>query len=186
MQSMRYTERKEWNYSPDVFNAADTRTALKINAEYTRKMSPNRPIPTFLEVDRAGQRYDDLWHMPVGDRTVFSREIEMPVIIKSERPDWRLTKVGIVPQQKQKVYMSNLLLQEVDWFPVRGDFMVHNGYRHMIIKVVLEPEAYWHQTNVWMYVTCETIIPADGDSRPLFTGAKVVPSELSAPRLAEV
>lgn len=176
---MRFTERKEWNYDPDIFNAADTRTALKINAEYTRRHSPNRPLPMFLEVDRAGQRYDELWHMPVSERTVFSRELTMPVILKQERPDWRLTKVGIVPQQKQKVYMSNLLLQEVDWFPVRGDFMVHNGYRHMIINVVMEPEAYWQQTNVWMYLLCETIIPADGDARPLFTGATPVPSERS-------
>ena len=90
-----------------------------------------------MEVDRSSAKVDALWHVPLDDRTVFSRVFEMPVIIQFEKPDWRLTRVGIVPQQKTVVWMANSVLQEVDWFPMRGDMMFYNGYRHMIVNVVL-------------------------------------------------
>jgi hypothetical protein len=171
-----FDQRKEWHYDPEQYRLADTQTALGIHAEYIRVCSP-RPYPKFYEVDRRSEKYDDLWHVPLDERTVFSRVIEMPVIIKAERPDWRLTRVGIAPQQKYKVWMANLLLQQYEYFPMRGDIMYFNGYRNMIINVVLEPESYWHQTNVWLGLVCETIIPADGDARPLINPGDPPPAE---------
>jgi hypothetical protein len=161
-----FDQRKEWHYDPEMFRLNETQTALMIHAEYVKAMSP-KPYPKFYEVDRRSEKVDDLWHVSLDERTVFARVIEMPVIINAERPDWRLTRVGLAPQQKYKVWMANLLLQAVDWFPQRGDLMYYNGYRNMIINVVLEPMAYWQQTNVWLGLICETIIPADGDARPL-------------------
>ena len=174
---MKFTERKEWLYDPMVFGRKDVQTALKIHREATFKHSA-RPFPTFMEVDRRSAKYDQLWHVPLDDRTQFSRILEIAAINTFERPDWRLTKVGIVPQRKDKFTMSNLLLQEADYFPVRGDMVFWNGYRYMIINVVLEPNGYWQQTNVWMGLVCECVIPPEGDARPLL--------DLSKPPLAEV
>lgn len=101
----------------------------------------------------------------------------MPVIIQAEKPDWRLTRVGIVPQQRYKVWMGNLLLEKAEWFPMRGDIMYYNGYRNMIINVVLEPTSYWQQTNVWLGLVCETCIAADGDARPLIDPGNPPPAE---------
>jgi len=56
--------------------------------------------------------------------------------------------------------------------------MYWNGYRHMILNVVLAPESYWQQTNVWLGLVCETIIPAEGDARPLVDIGTPVPREL--------
>ena len=173
---MKFTERIEWVYDPELFGLADTQQALRFYAEFVTRMSP-RPYPKFFEVDRRSTRYDDLWHVSLDDRTVFSRVTEMPVIIQAERPDWRLTRVGIVPQQKHKVWMGNLLLQKADWFPMRGDFMYFNGYRHMLINVVLEPNAFWGQSNVWTGLLVETVIPADGDARPLVNPGVPPPAE---------
>lgn len=179
---MRFKERKQWLYDPEVFTRADTATALKIHAEYVKKSSPSNPLPRFFEVNRADEVFDTLWHEPNQERTPFNREFEMPVIVTAERPDWRLTKIGLVPQQKLKVWMANLLLQEADWWPERGDFMFFNGYRHMIVNVVLEPSAFWQQTNVWLGLQCETVIPADGDARPVTNPAVPVPRELAQTR----
>lgn len=175
---MKFTERKDWQYDPDIFTLHDTQTALSIQAEFVRRHSPNRPLPTFMEVDRRSAQIDALWHVPLNDRTVFSRVFQMPVLVNKERPDWRLTRVGLVPLQKHKITMANLILQEMDWFPLRGDMMFFGGYRHMIINVVLEPEAFWQQTNVWLGLQCETVIPADGDARPVLNQAVAVPREL--------
>jgi hypothetical protein len=173
-----FTERKQWVYDQKNFALHDVQTALAIHAEYVRAYSPIPP-PTFFEVDRGSRKYDPLWHVPLTDRTVFSRQItDLPAILQKERPDWRLTKIGLVPQQKWKVWLANLHLQKVDWFPNRGDMMYFDGYRHMIINVVLEPNAYWQQTNVWLGLVCETTIPADGDARPLLNPGLAAPSEL--------
>lgn len=175
---MRFTERREFLYDPELFRASpDVDTALKIHSEYIKRSSP-RPLPRFFEVDRRSSKIDHLWHVSLDDRTVFSRVIDMPVIIQFERPDWRLTRVGLVPQQKCKVWMGNLLLQEADWFPMRGDMVYWNGYRHMIINVVLDPSAFWQQTNVWLGLVCETIIPAEGDARPVTDQGVAVPREI--------
>jgi hypothetical protein len=174
---VKFTERKEFLYDAEVFKQRpDVTTALGIHSEYIRRHSP-RPPPMFFEVDRRSEKFDSLWHVSLDDRTAFSRSFEMPIIIRSERPDWRLTRVGLTPLQKHKVWMGNLILQEMNYFPVRGDFMFFNGYRHMIINVVLEPDAFWQQTNVWLGLHCETCIPADGDARPLLDQSVAVPAE---------
>jgi hypothetical protein len=171
-----FNQRKEWHYDPEMFRLTDTQTALTIHAEYIQRTSP-RPYPKFYEVDRRSEKSDDLWHVSLDERTVFSRVIEMPVLIQAERPDWRLTRVGIAPLQKYKVWMANLLLQKMDWFPMRGDIMYYNGYRNLLINVVLEPTSYWQQTNVWLGLVCETCIPADGDARPLLDPGVPPPAE---------
>jgi hypothetical protein len=173
---MLFTERRDWLYDPQVFGKKDTQTALRIHAEATRKHSA-RPPPTFMEVDKRNVVYDQLWHVPLDSRTHFSRTIPIPAINSFERPDWRLTKVGIVPQRKDKFTLSNLILQQVNYFPERGDMVFWNGYRYMIIKVVLEPQGYWQQTNVWLGLVVECVIPPEGDARPLV--------DLSSPPLAE-
>lgn len=161
-----------------IFKRIDTETALGIHAEYVRSHSPIPP-PRIFEVDRNSAKFDDLWHFPTGDRITFQRDFEMHCIVRKERPDWRLTKVGIIPQQKHKFWMANRLLQEQDWFPQRGDFIFYDGYRHLITKVVIEPEAFWQQTNVWLGLVCETTLPPDGDARPVANVALPVPSEES-------
>lgn len=174
---MKFTERREWLYDPQVFGKKDVQTALRIHAEATRKHS-GKPPPLFMEVDRATAKYDSLWHVPLEDRTHFSRTLSIPAINTFERPDWRLTKVGIVPQRRDKFTLSNLILQEINYFPVRGDMVFWNGYRYMVINVVLEPNGYWQQTNIWLGLVCECVIPPDGDARPLL--------DLSTPPLAEI
>ena len=173
---MKFTDRKEWTYSPEVFSRADTQTALGIHAEYVQRHSP-QPYPEFYEVERKAGTYDSLWHVSLSDRTVFSRVIPMPALVMAERPDWRLTKVGLVPHQKYKVWMANLWLQKLNWFPMRGDIMYYNGYRNMIINVVLEPQGFWQQTNVWLGLVCETTITADGDAKPLINPSETPPAE---------
>lgn len=179
---MKFTERKQWLYDGEVFRQQpDLTTALNIHAEYIRKASPVPP-PRFMEVDRSSEKFDALWHVPLDDRTVFSRVIDMPTIVQFEKPDWRLTRVGIVPMQKSTVWMANLLLQQFDWFPIRGDMMFFNGYRHLIVDVQLRPEAYWMQTNVWLGLICLTVIPAQGDARPTLDPASPVPREIAQVR----
>src|SRR5258708_1055959 len=121
---MTFAERREWHYDQLVFKRSDSQLALRIHKEYVQKFS-GRPTPKFLEVDRNPSQVDALWHVPIDSRTHFSRIVEMPALIQFERPDWRLTKIGIVPQKKVTVWMSNLLLQEADYFPVRGDMMAY-------------------------------------------------------------
>lgn len=174
---MRFNDRKDWLYDPVLFKRSDTQTAMRIHREATRKFSP-RPPPKFFEVDRRSCKYDQLWHVPLEDRTVFTRALEIPAVNKFERPDWRLTKVGIVPQRKDTFIMDNLLLQEFDYFPVRGDMVFYNGYRYMVINVVLAPEGYWQQTNVWLGLSCECMIPPEGDARPLVNLSVPAPSEM--------
>ena len=174
---MRFLDRKEFLYDSELFSRNDTQTALRIHAEYVRQSSA-KPAPRVFEVDRRSEKIDPLWHVSLDERTVFAREFEMPMIVTTERPSWRLTRVGMVPQQRCKFWMANLHLVEKDWFPMRGDFIYWNGYRNMIINVVFEPNAFWGQTNVWTGLVCETIIPAEGDARPVLDPAHAVPREL--------
>lgn len=174
---MRFLERKEWLYDPDLFSRADTVTALRVHREATRRFSP-RPPPTFLEVDRRSCKYDALWHMPLDDRTVFSRSLPIPAVNKFQKPDWKLTKFGIVPQRRDTFILDNSILQEFDYFPVRGDMVFFNGYRYMIVSVTLAPEGYWQQTNVWLGMQVDCIIPPDGDARPVVNLSEPAPAEM--------
>jgi len=173
---MKYTERRDFNYDMALAGRGDVVTAMRIHSDYVQKMSPIPP-PKFMEVDRNSSHFDPLWHMPLDSRTHFSREIEIKCIVTAERPDWRLTKIGITPQQKRKFTLDNLLLQQADYFPQRGDLIFYDGFRNLILNVVLEPNGYWNQTNVWLGLVCETIIPVDGDARPLTNVGELVPAE---------
>jgi len=173
---MKFNDRKDFLYDPTLFSRADTQTALKINAEYIRKFAPN-PRPKFFEINKTSVEIDKLWHVPTGQRTPISREIEVPCLNMFERPDWRLMKVGLVPVRKDKFLCSNLILQELDYFPSRGDLVAWNGYRYAIINVVLDPTAYWHQTNVWMGLYVECSIAPEGDASPVTNVMATVPAE---------
>ena len=167
-----------------LFGLGNVKTALKVHAEYVKKGAARIPGTTtpatrILEIDRESQNIDSLWHMPLAERTLFRREFDLPCIVRKERPDWRLTRIGLVPQQKHKFWMANLLLQEVDWFPQRGDLIAYDGYRHLITKVVIEPECFWGQTGVWLGLIVETTIPPEGDARPLPNLGLAAPSEHS-------
>jgi hypothetical protein len=111
------------------------------------------------------------------ERTAFSRVLEIPCINVFERPDWRLTKLGLVPLRKDKFWLANLTLQEFDYFPERGDLVYWNGYRYTIRDVVLEPSAYWQQTGVWLGMQVECVIAPDGDARPNQNPGVAVPRE---------
>jgi hypothetical protein len=175
---MKFTDRKEWLYNPALFSRSDTQTALKMHKEWTLKNSP-QPPPRFFEVDRDVNKVDELWHYSLDDRTVFSRVLDIPCVNTHGPNEWRLTKIGLVPQRKDKFKMSNLILQDVNYFPERGDMVFYNGYRYMIINIVLDPKAYWGQTNVWMALAAEAIIPPEGDARPLIDVSQPAPAEIA-------
>ncbi|SRR6266481_5443176 len=175
---MKFQERKQFLFDAAVFRLSDTQTALKIYKDFVTKFSPNPP-PKFMEVDRAEMRYDDLWHFPISDRTKFSRVLDIPAINEFQKPDWRLTRVGLVAQRRDNFYLSHLHLRDdFDYFPTRGDMVSWNGYRYMIINVVLDPKSYWGQTGVWTGLCLECSIPAEGDAKPLIDIGTPVPKEL--------
>lgn len=186
---MRYLERKEFLYDSEVFKRYDTQNALKIHAEYVRVSSPI-PYPKFYEVDRNSARVDDLWHMPLTERTGFTRVLDVPAIATFMKPDWRLTKLGLRPMQRFSFWLANLHLQalditskeeekpiRLDYFPQRGDLIFYTGYRLMIINSAPDPKAYWAQTNVWLGISCEACIVPDGDARPIPDLSKAAPAE---------
>ena len=174
---MKFNDRKEFVYDPEVFKRSDTQTALGMHAEYVKRHSPNPP-PRFFEVNRGEGEFDPLWHMPVGERTKFSRTLDLFAINQFEKPDWRLTKLGIIPQRRDKFWLANLHLQAFDYFPMRGDQVYWNGYRYGIINVVLDPSAYWQQTGVWLGLTVECIVAPQGDARPVVDSSTPVPAEI--------
>lgn len=175
---MRYTERKEFLYEPELFSRHDAYTAARLYAEYVRVHSA-RPTPQFFEVDLS-QGIDPLWHNPVTPRTQFTQRspISVPAINQFQKPDWRLTKLGIVPQRRDNFYLSNLDLKELDYLPNRGDLVFWNGYRYTILNALPPPEAYWQQTGVWLGFLIEAAIMAEGDAKPVLNLAEALPSEV--------
>jgi hypothetical protein len=177
-----------------MYTRRDVNTALGIQAEYVCKHAPIPP-PRFFEVSLGESGFDDLWHVPLAARTKFSRVLDIPALVTFERPDWRLTALGIVPQRRDKFWLANLVLQppttdpdlkfklgrlkipQVDYFPSRGDLVYYNGHRYIILNVVIEPNAYWHQTNVWLGLIVECQIAMDGDARPVQNPGVAAPSE---------
>jgi hypothetical protein len=167
---MRYSERPEFPYDPEVFKKKDTQTALRIYAEATRKHSANPP-PTFLEVDRSIQNLDPLWHTAEGDgRERILRQIKIPSInlFPNGKNEWTMTKYGMVPQRRDDFIISHRSLIEFDYFPVRGDYVLWNGYTYMLTFVEIPGDAYWHQTNIWLGLKVKCMIPAAGDGMPSF------------------
>lgn len=179
---MRFTERKDFLYDTQLFGATDAATAMAIHDDYISRHAFSRPKPRVFEVDREPDNFDTLWHMPLDERTKVSRQFDITTLVEPSKPDYRLTRIGLVPQRRCRFWMSNLELQRVDWFPQRGDLIYWNGYRNMIIEVVFEPESFWHQTNIWLGLAVDTIIPADGDARPLVNLGQAAPREIAMTR----
>lgn len=173
---MKFTERREWLYDPVLFGKPDAQRAARIHREATVKFSP-KPPPRFMEVDRSTAKIDSLWHVPLSDRTHFSRVLDIPAINSFERPNWKLTQIGLVPTRVDKFTLSNLLLQEFNYFPFRGDMVFWNGYRYMIVDVNIDPKGYWQQTGVWLGLVVTCIIPAQGDAKPLADVSVAAPAE---------
>ena len=139
------------------------------------------PPPRFMEVDRHNSQIDTLWHVPLPERTGISRQIDIPAINYFEKPQWTLTAQGLVPKRTDKFWMANSILadESIDYFPERGDMVFWNGYRYAIINVVLPPDAYWQQTNVWLGLYVECAIVPEGDAKPLVDISRVHPVEMS-------
>jgi hypothetical protein len=163
---MKFTDRREFLYDPDVFKRSDTQTALRIHDEYIRRHA-GKPYARFYEVDRQNTAIDPLWNQPVNARTQFSRVLEVPSIVQFAKLNWALMRQGRIPQQQVKIWTSNLVLQLLDYFPLQGDLVYWNGYRTEITHVEFEPNSYWQQTNVWLGIVYVTQIVPDGDMRPL-------------------
>ena len=179
---MRYTQRKEFLYDPEVFHRSpDVNTALSIYHEFVVKHAPH-PTPRFFEVNRDTADIDPLYHVPLAPRTQFSRELDLPCLNMFQRPDWRLTRLGLVPQRRDQFHLANLTLKEADYFPTRGDLIYWTGYRYLIINVVVPPDAYWQQTGVWLGLACECAIAPEGDASPLRDLSQAAPAELASTR----
>ena len=178
---MRFNDRKEFLYDGLLWKRNDVKTAAGIHSEYTRKHAPF-PHAKFFEVDRAEQQIDDLWHVPVASRTPYTSRspMEIPALHQFDKPDWRLTKLGLYAQRNDRVLISNLILQEFDWFPVRGDKMFYNVYRYMVINVVIPPDAYWAQTNFWLGLLLECMIAPEGDAKPGINAEVLSPAEIGS------
>jgi hypothetical protein len=179
MYNVHFKDRREFLYDAEVFHRKDSTVALKIYEEYIRAHSPF-PYPIFFEVNRENQKLDPLWHMPIDTRVKFDRELPIPVLNMHEKPKWNVTKLGLVPQRFDRFLIAHNTLESLDYFPLRGDQIYWNGYRYTILRIVLEPDAYWHQTNVWMGLTIEAIVPPEGDARPIPDKSTLAPSERSS------
>lgn len=173
---MKFHERKEFHYDPELFKANDTQRALLIHQEYLEKHA-SKPRPKFLEASQSVADIDPLWHVSTSDRTIISRELDIPAIVKFEKLQWRLTRLGRIPQQNLRFWLANLTLQKFDYFPTAGDQVYWNGYRLGITGIDFEPRSYWQQTNVWLGLIAVAAIIPEGDARPSINPGKVVSAE---------
>lgn len=137
-----------------------------------------------MEVDRRDQQFDPLWHMPVGPRTVFSREIAMPCLNTFDKMQFRRSSFQIQPKRIDNFMLSHNLLEAADYFPMQGDMVFWQGYRYAIVDVAVDPAGYWHQTNVWTGIYVVAIIPPDGDARPPLNPMSRLPTEVTRIRPA--
>jgi len=169
---MRYTERPDFPCDPDVFKLKDTQLAMRIYDEATRKHSA-RPAPVFLEVDRSIENLDPLWHTTPSGKERITRKLEVPVLnlFPNGKNEWTMTPRGWSAQRRDDFILSHRSLIEYDWFPVRGDYVLWNGYTYIITQVEIPGEAYWHQTNVWLGLKVKCMIPPEGDGAPSFPHA---------------
>lgn len=173
---MRYKERPEYPCDPEVFKLSDTQTAMMIYDESVSKHSA-RPTPIFLEVDRSLSNIDPLWHTPLGGNEKLSRRFDLPAInlFPNGKNEWTMKAYGMVPQRRDDFILSHLSLIKFDYFPVRGDYVIWNGYQYMITFVEIPGEAYWGQTNVWLGLKVKCMIPAGGDGKPTSFPLGMVP-----------
>lgn len=175
---MKFNQRKDFQYDTELCSRQDTMIALKIHDEYVKKCS-SQPVPTFCEVNISQDSIDPLWHQPVAQRQQYTRTLSIPSIVQFEKPDWKLTALGLTPTQRYKFWMSMLSLRDTyDYFPCRGDRVLWNGYRLMITEATVDPGAFWHQTNVWLGLVASCQIVPDGDAAPQPGAASMLfPSE---------
>lgn len=177
---MKYTERLEFTYDPQIGTIGDTATALAVADEYVSRCSPN-PYPTFFEVDRsiAPENVDPMWGTPRGPRTLFSRTLQIPAInmfgTQTFRVWWnRVTTRG------DRFWIANLALQRADYFPVQGDMVFWNGYRITIVNVSIPGESYWGQTGVWTGLVVDCFLPPYGDAKLPGDLSQIAPAERGA------
>lgn len=175
---MQFNDRKDFLYTAEVFKLSNTKTALKIYAEWVKKHSAI-PRPVFFEVDRQLQKIDPLWHYAVDSRTKYAREISMPAVNMFDQPKWKRSKHGITNVRTDKFLLAHNILEELDYFPMIGDQIAWNGYRYQITEINMDKECYWQQTNVWMGLYVTAIIPPDGDAKPTVNAQQLVPAEKS-------
>jgi len=176
---MKFSERNEFTYDPALFGRRDVITAMKFHREYVLKMSPNKPLPRFFEIDRQSKTIDALWNYDTKPYHQYTRDISMPCVIKMDKLNWAARRYGNVAEQKGTVTLDHLLLQEADYFPMRGDGFYYNGYRWVITNIDLDPTGYWQQTNVWLGLNAEIHIDTEGDNRPNVNPGQIVPAEQS-------
>lgn len=173
---MKFTERKEFTYDPELFKKRDAQTALRIYTEYVKRHSP-RPYPKFREVDRSSQAIDHLWHEPIGPRQQFTRELDIPILNMFEKPKYRRSKSGTQYSRYDKFILAHNILEEFDYFPIQGDSIYWNGYIYEVTLVSLEPSCYWQQTNVWMGLVVEAVTAPLGDASPAANPAVLMPAQ---------
>lgn len=103
----------------------DTTTALRFYREWVHRSSvQNGQQPRFFEADRSPAQMDPLWHTPKADeRTQYTRRspMELPAVNQFQKPDWKITRLGITPGRRDNFLVSTLDLQALDYFPTRGD-----------------------------------------------------------------
>ena len=176
---MRYTDRKEFTYDPQLFKRYDVITAKKFHRQHVEAHSPRSPLPKVFEIDRQSATIDPLWHYDTNPRKQFSRELDMPGIYKQDRLNWSLRRYGKVAEQKMTVILDANILEELDYFPSRGDIVYWSGYRWCMTEVNLDPAGYWQQTNVWLGLSVTCYIDVEGDERPSINPGIVSPAEVS-------
>jgi hypothetical protein len=173
---MKFNDRHDYTYEPELFDLEDTQVALKIQAEYVEAHAV-RPQPRFLEVNRDPRAYDSVLHMPLSPRTQFSREIPLPAINYFDKNDAKMSRLGRNPQRADLFWLAQLHLIAADYFPQVGDVVIWNGHRLTTINVHARPDAYWQQTNVWLGLVVECIIAPEGDARPVLQVNHTAPAE---------
>jgi len=178
---VKFTDRRDFLYDPNLFLRSDTKTAQKIYADYVASHTP-QPKPKTLEVDRSTTQIDPMWHVPLTDRTPILRELELPMIVRSNKQKWTFdsgTKI-LIPRRSNQMTVAHNHLMELNYWPLKGDFIIYGGYRNIVVEVEVPLEAYWQQTNVWMGLVCHCEIAVEGDARPLVDVSKVAATEVSS------
>ena len=162
---MKYSERRQFIYDHTLFARGDVKTALGIHHEYITKNSAT-PRPVFYEVDRSAGASDAIWHGPISGQEKFSRQLELPCLIKFESRRWNQTKVGSITSQTAWVWVSHLQLKESDYFPTPGDLVLWAGQRFEVVQPDNDPTLYWLQTNVWLGMKFILTLAPVGDIKP--------------------
>lgn len=178
---MKFNDRRDFLYDAELFRRSDTVTARTIYADFVFKHRP-KPDPIVFEVDRTTTKIDTVWHMPLTDRTQFSRQLALPMIVRSTRQKWvpDAALKMIVPKRTNQMTFAHDHLLAHDYFPQRGDLIVYGGYRNIIVEVEIPLESYWQQTNVWLGLVCHCEIMVDGDARPVLDSSSLAGAEVSS------